>query len=179
MTYGLKNGKIVPIPRDDNPTAQALYYKVEDVDKDIESFVDALASLLEDRMTKDGSFVHLLTCNADRRQAVGNSGCSCPIGGRIKSHLATIKLMQEASVTATGMYDSLMKKFRETEKALACKEKELATKVGLYLEIIEAKEEVINIQKRTIEENAKTMTKAEKTIAGVIESVKAEIKKYQ
>lgn len=48
-----------------------------------EEYEKAFNALINDEPL-DGQYIHTVTCNAGRHQPVGNPGCSCGIGRRIK-----------------------------------------------------------------------------------------------
>lgn len=59
--------------------------------KDWEEVLDALSSILEDRPTKNGTYVHLLVCNASRNQPPGEADmCIC-----LKSKKKLIQQLKE------------------------------------------------------------------------------------
>jgi len=69
--------------------------------------LEEMAALLEDRPLPNGEYIHILTCNASRREPVGNEMCSCPIGRRIKNLKTDLKRVIDVAERYISLSGSL------------------------------------------------------------------------
>lgn len=77
--------------------------RIQELELEYESSMEAAISLLEDRPMKEGGFAHLLFCNGGNHERIGDgtSICNCPLGKRIKGFK---KKIRELEITLTEIF---------------------------------------------------------------------------